>query len=110
DAIHELPPAFVLEQLDSAFGDIGVDAAKTGMLFSRALIDTVASYLQDHRIPLVVDPVMVASSGARVLEDAAGEALIGRLFPLATVLTPNLIEARALTGSDGTRRELAERL
>jgi hydroxymethylpyrimidine/phosphomethylpyrimidine kinase len=110
DAIHELPPAFVLEQLDSAFGDIGVDAAKTGMLFSRALIDTVASYLQDHRIPLVVDPVMVASSGAQLLEDDAVEALIGRLFPLATVVTPNLIEARALTGSDGTRRELAERL
>jgi len=81
DAIHELPPAFVLEQLDSAFGDIGVDAAKTGMLFSRALIDTVASYLQDHRIPLVVDPVMVASSGAQLLEDDAVEALIVRSQP-----------------------------
>jgi hydroxymethylpyrimidine/phosphomethylpyrimidine kinase len=109
-AIHELPPAFVIEQLDAAFGDIGVDAAKTGMLFSRQLIETVASYLEEHRVPLVVDPVMVASSGAQLLEDDAVEALIGRLFPLATVVTPNLMEARALTGSDGPRRELAERL
>ncbi len=109
-AIHELPPAFVIEQLDAAFGDIGVDAAKTGMLFSRTLIETVASYLEEHRVPLVVDPVMVASSGAQLLEDDAVEALIGRLFPLATVVTPNLMEARALTGSDGPRRELAERL
>jgi hydroxymethylpyrimidine/phosphomethylpyrimidine kinase len=109
-AIHELPPAFVLQQLDAAFTDIGVDAAKTGMLFSRALIETVAAYLEEHRVPLVVDPVMVASSGAQLLEDDAVEALTGRLFPLATVVTPNLMEARALTGSDGTRRELAEQL
>jgi len=109
-AIHELPPAFVVEQLDAVFGDIGVDAAKTGMLFSRRLIETVATYLSEHRVPLVVDPVMVASSGARLLEDDAVEALIGLLFPLSTVVTPNLMEARALAGSDGTRRELAERL
>jgi len=109
-AIHELPPAFVREQLDAVFGDIGVDAAKTGMLFSRTLIETVAEYLESHRVPLVVDPVMVASSGAQLLEDDAVEALVGRLFPLATVVTPNLFEARALTGLDAPRRELAERL
>jgi hydroxymethylpyrimidine/phosphomethylpyrimidine kinase len=109
-AIHELPPEFVLEQLDAAFGDIGVDAAKTGMLFSRTLIETVAAYLAEHPVPLVVDPVMVASSGAQLLEDDAVGALIGKLFPLATVVTPNLMEARALAGADGTRRELAERL
>jgi len=109
-AIHELPPEFVVAQLDAAFGDIGVDAAKTGMLFSRTLIETVAAYLADHPVPLVVDPVMVASSGAQLLEDDAVGALIGALFPLAVVVTPNLMEARALTGSDGTRRELAERL
>ncbi|HZR94791.1 MAG TPA: bifunctional hydroxymethylpyrimidine kinase/phosphomethylpyrimidine kinase [Gaiellaceae bacterium] len=109
-AIHELPPAFVRAQLDAVFSDIGVDAAKTGMLFSRALIDTVADYLETHRVPLVVDPVMVASSGATLLEEDAVDALVGRLFPLATVVTPNLIEARALTGHDGTRRELAVRL
>jgi hydroxymethylpyrimidine/phosphomethylpyrimidine kinase len=109
-AIHELPPALVVEQLDAAFGDIGVDAAKTGMLFSRMLIETVAGYLADQPVPLVVDPVMVASSGAKLLEDDAVDALVGKLFPLATVITPNLMEARALTSSDGTRRELAERL
>ena len=54
-------------------GDIGVDAAKTGMLFSRAIVDTVADWLEEHPLPLVVDPVMVASSGARLLEDDAVE-------------------------------------
>jgi hydroxymethylpyrimidine/phosphomethylpyrimidine kinase len=109
-AIHELPPAFVVQQLDAVFGDIGVDAAKTGMLFSRAIIETVADYLVSHPVPLVVDPVMVASSGAKLLEDDAVGALVERLFPLATVVTPNLIEARALTGLDASRAELAERL
>jgi hydroxymethylpyrimidine/phosphomethylpyrimidine kinase len=109
-AIHELPPAFVRDQLDAVFGDIGVDAAKTGMLFSRILIETVADYLERHPVPLVVDPVMVASSGAQLLEDDAVGALVGRLFPLATVVTPNLFEARALTGLDAPRRDLAERL
>jgi hydroxymethylpyrimidine/phosphomethylpyrimidine kinase len=109
-AIHELPPEFVRAQLDAIFDDIGVDAAKTGMLFSRTLIETVAAYLSHHPVPLVVDPVMVASSGAKLLEDDAVAALIGELFPLATVVTPNLMEARALTGSGGSRRELAARL
>jgi hydroxymethylpyrimidine/phosphomethylpyrimidine kinase len=109
-AIHELPPEFVRAQLDAVFDDIGVDAAKTGMLFSRTLIETVAAYLRNHPVPLVVDPVMVASSGAKLLEDDAVAALIGELFPLAAVVTPNLMEAQALTGSDGSRRELAARL
>ena len=70
-AIHELPPEFVTAQLDAVFDDIGVDAAKTGMLFSARLIETVADFLDAHRVPLVVDPVMVASSGAKLLEDDA---------------------------------------
>jgi len=111
-AIHELPPAFVRAQLDAVFDDIGVDAAKTGMLFSRVLIETVAGYLEDRPVPLVVDPVLVASSGAKLLEDDAVDALVGRLFPLATVVTPNLPEAITLTGlsAAATRRELAERM
>jgi hydroxymethylpyrimidine/phosphomethylpyrimidine kinase len=109
-AVHELPPAFVRQQLDAVFSDIGVDAAKTGMLFSKTLIETVADYLEAHRVPLVVDPVMVASSGAKLLEDDAVAALVGRLFPLATVVTPNLMEAKALAGVDAPRAELAERL
>ncbi|HEY7148530.1 MAG TPA: bifunctional hydroxymethylpyrimidine kinase/phosphomethylpyrimidine kinase [Gaiellaceae bacterium] len=108
-AVQELPPGFVEAQLDAVFSDIGVDAAKTGMLFSRELIDTVADFLASHPVPLVVDPVMVASSGAKLLQDDAADALVERLFPLATVVTPNLIEARALAG-EGSRRELAERI
>jgi hydroxymethylpyrimidine/phosphomethylpyrimidine kinase len=108
-AVQELPPSFVEAQLAAVFSDIGVDAAKTGMLFSRELIDTVADFLCVHRVPLVVDPVMVASSGAKLLLDDAVEALVDRLFPLATVVTPNLMEAEALAGT-GTRFEVAERI
>jgi hydroxymethylpyrimidine/phosphomethylpyrimidine kinase len=108
-AVQELPPSFVEAQLEAVFSDIGVDAAKTGMLFSHELIDTVADFLCMHRVPLVVDPVMVASSGAKLLQDDAVEALVDRLFPLATAVTPNLMEAEALAGA-GTRREVAERI
>src|SRR5271154_4131297 len=109
-AIHELPPEFVVAQLDAVFDDLGVDAAKTGMLYSRTLIETVAGYLERRPVTLVVDPVMVASSGAVLLEPDAVSTPVARLFPLATVVTPNLFEARALAGRSGTRRELAERL
>jgi hydroxymethylpyrimidine/phosphomethylpyrimidine kinase len=109
-AIHELPAELVTAQLEAVFSDIGVDAAKTGMLFSARLIETVASFLADHPVPLVVDPVMVASSGAKLLEDDAVGVLVGRLFPLATVVTPNLPEAVELAGFHGPRAALAERL
>jgi hydroxymethylpyrimidine/phosphomethylpyrimidine kinase len=109
-AVHELPPEFVRAQLEAVFDDLGVDAAKTGMLFSRPLIEGVADFLEEHPVPLVVDPVMVASSGARLLLDDAVETLVGRLFPLATVVTPNHLEAEALAGGPGSKRELAERL
>jgi hydroxymethylpyrimidine/phosphomethylpyrimidine kinase len=112
-AVHEVPPAFVREQLQAVWDDIGVDAAKTGMLFSRELIEVVADFLAGHPVPLVVDPVMVASSGAKLLQDDAVEALITRLFPLATVVTPNLMEAQVLAGHGSVsdtraRLELAE--
>jgi hydroxymethylpyrimidine/phosphomethylpyrimidine kinase len=110
-AVHELPPDFVTAQLDAVFSDIGVDAAKTGMLFSRSVIDAVADYLEAHPVPLVVDPVMVASSGAKLLSDDAVDTLVARLFPLAVVVTPNLAEAQALCANlTQTKRELAERL
>jgi hydroxymethylpyrimidine/phosphomethylpyrimidine kinase len=110
-AVHELPPEFVRAQLEAVYDDIGVDAAKTGMLFSAAIIETVAHFLEGRETPLVVDPVMVASSGAKLLRDDAAEVLVARLFPLATIVTPNLHEAEALTGNQGaSRRELAERL
>ncbi|HET7857452.1 MAG TPA: bifunctional hydroxymethylpyrimidine kinase/phosphomethylpyrimidine kinase, partial [Gaiellaceae bacterium] len=64
-AVHEVPPEFVRAQLEAVFDDIGVDAAKTGMLFTPEIIETVAGFLEQRRVPLVVDPVMVASSGAK---------------------------------------------
>ncbi len=108
-AVHEVPPDFVRAQLEAVFDDLGVDAAKTGMLFSAPLIETVVDFLEEHPVPLVVDPVLVASSGARLLQEDAVETLVERLFPLATVITPNLPEAQALAG-EGTPYELAERL
>jgi len=110
-AIHEVPPEFARAQIDAVLDDIGADAAKTGMLFSAPLIEAVADALAPRRLPLVVDPVMVASSGARLLREDAVETLIARLFPLATVVTPNLPEAQALTQrKTENRAELAERL
>jgi hydroxymethylpyrimidine/phosphomethylpyrimidine kinase len=109
-SVHELPPEFVRAQLEAVYGDLGVDAAKTGMLFSAPLIEVVADVLQAHPGPLVVDPVMVASSGAKLLEDDAVEVLVTRLFPLATVVTPNLHEARTLVGADLEQHSLAERI
>jgi hydroxymethylpyrimidine/phosphomethylpyrimidine kinase len=108
-AVHEVPPAFVRAQLEAVFDDLGVDAVKTGMLFSIAVIETVADFLAEHPVPLVVDPVMVSSSGARLLELDAAATLVKRLFPLATVVTPNLAEAQALVG-DGPKHDLAVRL
>src|SRR5437667_1572753 len=72
-AVHEVPPEFVQAQLEAVFDDLGVDAAKTGMLFSVPVIETVADFLQEHPVPLVVDPVLVASSGARLLQEDAVE-------------------------------------
>jgi hydroxymethylpyrimidine/phosphomethylpyrimidine kinase len=111
-AVHEAPTAFIRAQLEVLWDDIGVDAAKTGMLFSRSIIETVAGFLEEHRVPLVVDPVMVAASGAQLLQDDAVAVLVERLLPLTTVVTPNLHEACALAGvrySDAASREqLAE--
>jgi hydroxymethylpyrimidine/phosphomethylpyrimidine kinase len=109
-AVHEVPPWFVRAQLDAIAGDLGIDAAKTGMLFSRPIIDAVAGWLEEHPVPLVVDPVLVASSGAKLLEDDAVGSLVERLFPLATVVTPNVPEARALTSSEAQPDRLAEAL
>jgi hydroxymethylpyrimidine/phosphomethylpyrimidine kinase len=113
-SVHEAPPEFIREELEAVFDDIGVDAAKTGMLFSQRIIETVARFLADHPVPLVVDPVMVAASGAKLLQDDAVEALVGRLLPRATVVTPNLHEACALAGvpysDDANREELAEKI
>ncbi len=105
-AIHQCPPEFVRAQLDAVFADLRPAAIKTGMLFSTAIIDTVADTLAavgdsaGRPIPLVIDPVMMASSGSSLLEPDAVRSLVARLFPLAAVVTPNLMEAQALTGLD----------
>jgi hydroxymethylpyrimidine/phosphomethylpyrimidine kinase len=95
--IHSVPPTFVAEQLKAVLSDIGVDAVKIGMLHSPDIIRVVADALTDFGVrTIVVDPVMVATSGDKLLQDEAIEALKMHLLPLATVITPNLPEAGVL--------------
>lgn len=99
--IHPVPSEFVVAQMDAVLTDIGADAVKIGMLFSADLIQTVAMQLEKHKVKkIVLDPVMVAQSGDKLLQDDAIEALKKYLLPLATVMTPNLPEAAVLVGTD----------
>ena len=92
-------PAFLRRQLDAVFSAYAVGAVKTGMLLNAGLIEAAADALVAHpAVPKIVDPVMVATSGARLLEEAAIDALVTQLLPLATLLTPNLPEAAVLLG------------
>jgi len=97
--IWPLPPEAVAAQMKAVLEGFPVRAFKTGMLESREIILTVAEHLPEG-IPLVVDPVMVATSGGILMESGAMEALVGSLLPLATIVTPNLAEAAALAGCD----------
>lgn len=108
--IVEIPPEAVGQQIDAVATDIGVDAAKTGMLSSAPIIEIVADRIRHHRIErLVIDPVMIAKSGAPLLRPEAVDALLRDLLPLALVLTPNLHEARALAGREiRTVREMED--
>jgi hydroxymethylpyrimidine/phosphomethylpyrimidine kinase len=99
-AVHASPASFVAAQLEAVLAGFPVAAAKTGMLWSRAIIERVAAVLAPRRIPLVVDPVMVATSGARLLEEEAVLAYRRSLFPLAALATPNLDEAAVLLGRE----------
>jgi hydroxymethylpyrimidine/phosphomethylpyrimidine kinase len=96
-----IPPEFIRRQIEVVLDDIGADAIKTGMLHDAAVIETIASVLQQHAaaIPLVVDPVMVAKGGARLLEPSAVEALKLLLIARAEIVTPNLPEAEILCGA-----------
>jgi hydroxymethylpyrimidine/phosphomethylpyrimidine kinase len=99
--IHAVPPDFVVQQMAAVFSDIGADAVKIGMLYSAELIEAVADELRRHEVSnIVLDPVMVAQSGDKLLQDAAITALKENLLPLATVLTPNLPEAAVLLGRE----------
>ena len=98
-AVNVPPGDFLRAQIDACFEDFAIGAVKLGMLANTGVIETVADALRAHRPPfLVLDPVMVATSGAKLLEDAALEALRLRLIPLASVITPNLPEAELLLG------------
>ena len=99
--IMEVTPEFLAEQLDAIFSDIYPDAVKTGMVASTSLIETIASKLRDNKVKnVVVDPVMVATSGAKLISDDAIETLKKELLPLATVITPNIPEAEVLSGME----------
>ena len=96
-AIHPTPAKVVAAQLDSVFNSLPIRAVKTGMLYSRSIIDAVADCLaKRQRLSLVVDPVMISSSGTPLLKPSAAQALTKRLLPLAKLVTPNLNEASVL--------------
>ncbi len=97
--IHPVPPEFIARQIDAVMEDIGVDAVKIGMLHSAPVIEAVAGRLTHHSAPnIVLDPVMVAKSGDKLLQDEAIEALKTVLIPMVTIITPNLPEAAVLMG------------
>jgi hydroxymethylpyrimidine/phosphomethylpyrimidine kinase len=105
-AIHDVPADFVAAQIDAVFSDLDVGAVKIGMLSQAAAIEAVAEGLARHHAKnIVLDPVMVATSGDRLLASSAVEALRRKLIPLALVVTPNLPEAAALTGAAPARNE-----
>lgn len=113
--VSVLDPGFVVAQLDAVLTDLQVDAAKTGMLATAAIIDAVADAIQRHSVRnLVVDPVMVSKTRAPLLAPDARDALVRRLLPLATVITPNIPEAEAILGvaikSTSDARLAAQRL
>jgi hydroxymethylpyrimidine/phosphomethylpyrimidine kinase len=117
-AIHGMPLQFLADQIDAVAEDIGIDAVKIGMLHSAPVVETVAAALDRHRLTAVVlDPVMVATSGARLIEPDAVDALVRQLFPRALLVTPNLDEASLLVGRtleseadmEAAARELLER-
>ncbi len=112
-AVHEIPTDVISAQIDAVITDIGADAVKTGMLSSAAIVETVSEAVRRHGITnLVVDPVMVAKSGDRLLREEAISSICNDLIPLAKVVTPNIPEAEDLTGlsikTDADVRRAAE--
>jgi hydroxymethylpyrimidine/phosphomethylpyrimidine kinase len=96
--VHEVPADSVAVQIKAVLGDLDVAAIKIGMLYSREIVEAVAGALKGSDIPVVLDPVMIATSGRVLLQPAAAEAMVARLFPLTAVVTPNLPEAARLLG------------
>jgi hydroxymethylpyrimidine kinase/phosphomethylpyrimidine kinase len=111
--VHAIPVDMVRKQIEAVFEDPGVDIVKTGMLLNREIIAAVAEMLAAvSEVPLILDPVMVATSGARLIDENAQSILVERLLPRATLLTPNLPEAEALSGvritDEATMRQAGE--
>ena len=111
DAVQAVPPEMIFAQVKSVAEDIGVDAVKIGMLGTADTVHAVrdALALLPDDTPIVIDPVMVAESGAVLLDDAARQAIVDELLPVATVITPNLPEARVLAGGGGDDAEALAR-
>ena len=109
--IHAVPGEFIVEQVRTVAEDIGVDAVKIGMLGTAEIVRAVREALGHigDGVPIVIDPVMVAESGAVLLDDAARAAIVTELLPLATVITPNLPEARVLAAGEAARAERGAR-
>jgi hydroxymethylpyrimidine/phosphomethylpyrimidine kinase len=110
EAIEAIPPAMIIAQVRAVAEDIGVDAVKIGMLGNAATVEAVVEalgYVGDA--PVVLDPVMVAESGARLLDDNACDTLVEKLLPLVTIATPNIPEAQVLSGlgDDASQEDLA---
>lgn len=96
--VYGIPPSFVAEQLESIFSDLVPDVIKIGMVHSTELVQTIAKYLKQHpNIPVIFDPVMVATSGDRLIEEDTIQSIIQELFPIATIVTPNMDEAALIT-------------
>lgn len=113
EAVESVAPETIVAQVRAVAGDIGIDAVKVGMLGTAETVDAVVEALDlVGDAPVVVDPVMVAESGATLLDDDARTALVERLLPLASVATPNIPEARALTGAaeDYSQEDLAREI
>src|SRR5690606_38548190 len=113
--VYPLPPEAAAQQIDAVSTDLGVDALKTGMLFSADMIEAVAGCIREHGWRnVVVDPVMIAKGGAELLLPEAVRAMKQKLLPLALIVTPNIPEAEALSGmsirSMEDRREAAKRI
>lgn len=105
-AIQGIAPDIVRAQIEAVWNDIPPMAVKTGMLYSSEIIEQVASALECHNAAhIVVDPVMISTSGSRLIDPAAEQSLKSRLLPMAEIITPNINEAKALTGTDNIEEQ-----
>jgi hydroxymethylpyrimidine/phosphomethylpyrimidine kinase len=112
EAVETVPPKMIIAQVRAVARDIGVDAVKIGMLGNKETVEAVVEALETYVgnvVPVVLDPVMVSESGARLLDDDGCDALVEKLLPLVTIATPNIPEARVLSGlgDDASQEDLA---